>query len=61
MLNADFCIQILRKFFGNLSGNPVLSKGCLYENIDRCDKKKQGQKKPFQYFFKSPQVQLFKL
>lgn len=61
MFDADLCIQIFGKPFCDLSSNPVLTKRSLYENINRSNEKKQGKEKPFQYFFKSPQGQLFKL
>ncbi len=54
-------MQVTGKPFGNLPANPVLAKGGLNKNIQRYYKEQQRKKEPFQYFFKSPQVQLFKM
>jgi hypothetical protein len=61
MLNADFGLQVSAQPFGYLPGYPVLAPWGLDNNIQQPNKNKQAYKKPLQYFFKSPQVQLFKL
>jgi hypothetical protein len=61
MVDSDLCFQVIAKPFGDLFAYPVLPKGCLNENIQSHNEEKKGQEKPFQYFFKSPQFQPFKL
>ncbi len=61
MFDRDFSLQVMAKPFGYLAGYPVLPEGCLDKNIQPHNEEKQGQGKPFQYFFKSPQTQSFKL
>lgn len=61
MTDRDFSLQVTAQPFSNLPGDPVLPEGGLYENIQPCQQQQQGKKKPFQYFFKSPQVQPVKL
>lgn len=61
MLNTDLGLQITAEPFGHLPGNPVLAKRALDKNIQPHNEEKQGQEKPLQYFFKSPQIQSFKL
>ena len=39
--------------------DPVLSPGSLYKNINGCNQQQEGEEKPFQYFFKPLQAQLF--
>lgn len=61
MADRNFCLQVAAQSFRNLPGNPVLPEGGLNENIQPCKEEEQGEEKPFQYFFKSPQVQPVKL
>lgn len=61
MLDGDLCLQVAGKFFGDLAGDPILSERSLNKNIKPHYQEKQGQEEPLQYFFKSPQVQLFKV
>ena len=61
MIDGHFCLQVAGKPFSNLATDPILPKRSLYKNIERNDQKEQRQKKPLQYFFKSPQSQLFKV
>ena len=61
MFNGNFCVQFAGKPVGYLPGYPVLPKWGPDKNIGRSNKDKQRQEEPFQYFFKSPQVQLFKM
>ena len=56
MLDADFGLQVAGEAFGNLFGNPVLSKRGLDKNIQGQQQEKQAQKDPFQYFQESLQV-----
>lgn len=61
MLDGDFCLQVTGQPFGNLPGHPVLPKRALNKKIQPHNEEEQRQKKPLQYFFKSPQVQLIKV
>ena len=61
MVDRNLRLEITGKPFGHLAGNPVLSKRGLNKNIYSYNKQEQGQEKPLQYFFKSPQSQLFKV
>ena len=61
MPDSDLGLKVPAQPFGYLAGQPVLPEGCLDENIEPHNEEKQGQEKPFQYFFKSPQGQLFKM
>ena len=61
MTNGYLGLQITAESFCYLPCYPVLSKGGLNKNIQPHYEEKQGQKKPLQYFFKSPQRQSFKL
>jgi hypothetical protein len=61
VVDRDLGLQIAGKSLCNLACDPVLTERSLNENIDRGNEEKQGQDKPFQYFFKSPQSQLFKV
>jgi hypothetical protein len=61
MLDSDLCLEVSGEFPGYLPGYPVLAEGCLNKNIQPDDQEEKGQEKPFQYFFKSPQRQLFKV
>jgi hypothetical protein len=61
MLDTYLGLKVMGKTFGYLPADPVLAKGGLNKNIQRCDEDKQRQEEPFQYFFKSPQAQLFKV
>jgi hypothetical protein len=61
MADGYFGLHITAQPFGYLSGYPVLAERSLNENIQRHNQEEQRQKKPLQYFFKSPQIQSFKL
>jgi len=61
MADGHFGLQVTAQPFGYLPGNPVLAEGSLNKNIQRYYQEEQCQGKPLQYFFKSPQVQSFKL
>ena len=61
MLDTDLCLQVAGKPVGYLAGDPVLAVRGLYKYINAYNEEEQGQKEPLQYFFKSPQRQLFKV
>ena len=61
MLYRDLGLQLAAESFSDLPANPVLTILGLNKYVNAHDEEEQGQDKPFYYFFKSPQRQLFKV
>lgn len=59
MADTDFGLKVFGKSCRDFMNNPVLSPGRLYKNINGCNQQQEGEEKPFQYFFKPLQTQLF--